>query len=369
MLGYNIYMNLFLDARMIEHSGIGTYIQNLLPFFKGKIDLILLGDENKIKKYVKDLEIIPLRSPIYFPLEQIEIPLKIKKCDIFWSPHFNAPIFSIKAKKRVVTIHDVFHLAFSKYYKFLERKYLNFLINSATKMSDIVITVSNFSKEEIIKYTNADPQKIKVIHNGVDTNIFKIYEKEILEKFKIKHNLPDKFILYVGNVKPHKNLKNAIKAFEILSRDYKDFYLVIVGKKEGFYKGDKEIFTFLEGDKSLSKRIIFTGYIEKEDLPFIYNLAFLLIFPSLYEGFGLPPLEAMACGCPVVASNIPVIREVCGDAVYYVNPLDPWEIAKGILEVEENEEIRKGLINKGLDRVKNFSWENSAKKHLEVIGF
>ncbi len=360
-------MRLFLDARMIEFSGIGTYIQNLIPFFVGKVDVVLLGDEKRIKKYVKDVEIIPLKSSIYFPLEQVEIPLKIKKCDIFWSPHFNTPIFPIKAKKRVVSIHDVFHLAFSKYYSFFERRYINFLIRSAVKLSDVIITVSYFSKNEIIKYTNADPQKIEVIYNGVDLDLFKIYEKKMLDKVTSKYNLPDKFILYVGNIKPHKNLKKAIKAFEIFSKDYKDFYLVIVGQKEGFYKGDKEIFHILESNKSLSKKVIFTGYIEREDLPLIYNLACFLLFPSLYEGFGLPPLEAMACGCPVVASDIPVIKEICEDAVYYVNPLDPLDMAKGMREVFENKELRSKLINKGFDRVKNFIWESSGRKHLEVI--
>lgn len=360
-------MDLFLDARMIESSGIGTYIQNLIPFLKKKVNLILLGDEKQIRKYINNVEIIPLKSPIYFPLEQIEIPLKIKRCDIFWSPHFNTPLFPIKAKKRIVTIHDVFHLAFSNYYKFWERKYVNFLVRSAIKISNVVITVSNFSKEEIIKYTNLDPHKIEVIYNGVDVNIFKVYEKEILNKVRLKYNLPDKFILYVGNVKPHKNIKNAIKAFEIFSEKCKDFYLVIVGKKEGFYKGDKEVFYILEGNKSLSKRIIFTGSIGKEDLSLIYNIASLLLFPSLYEGFGLPPLEAMACGCPVVASDIPVIREIYGDAVYYVNPFDPWNMAEGILDVEEDKEMRDELISKGFERAKNFPWENSGRKHLELI--
>lgn len=360
-------MEVLIDVRMIEASGIGTYIQNLIPYLKGKVNLTLLGNEDIIKKYVEDVEVIPLKSPVYSPLEQIEIPFKLKKCDIYWSPHFNMAVFSKKPKKRIVTIHDLFHLDFASYYNFFERKYINMLIRSAANISNVIITVSNFSKERIIEHTKVNSQKIEVIYNGVDSNIFKVYGNTILDKIKKDYNLPEKFILYVGNVKPHKNLKNAIRAFELLLRKHNEFYLVIVGKKEGFYKEDKNILHILAGNKILSKKIIFMNYIDKKILPFIYNLARLFLFPSFYEGFGLPILEAMACGCPVVASNIPVIREIYGDAVYYVNPFDPLDMVRGILELEENEELRQTLINKGFEKAKEFSWEKSGKKHLEII--
>ncbi|MEN2984407.1 MAG: glycosyltransferase family 1 protein, partial [Dictyoglomaceae bacterium] len=273
----------------------------------------------------------------------------------------------IKARKRLVTIHDVFHLAFYGVYNYFERNYAKFLVNSAVRLSDKVITVSNFSKQEIIKYTGVKREKITVIYNGVDTNIFKTYDKKDLKSIIFRYNLPEKFILYVGNVKPHKNLKNTLLAFKIVKEEIEDLFLVIVGKKDGFLKRDVEILKLLSKDKELNNKVIFTDYVEKFDISKIYNLASIFIFPSLYEGFGLPPLEAMACGCPVVASDIPVIKEICDDAVYYVNPYNPMEIAKGIISVFQDRNLRERLIEKGLRRVKKFTWEESAKKHLEVI--
>ncbi|MGB9787593.1 MAG: glycosyltransferase family 4 protein [Dictyoglomus turgidum] len=358
-----------LDARMIDSSGIGTYLQNLIPFLKNHLNLSLLGEREKVEEYIdiSNLNFISMKSPIYFPTEQIEFLLKIKDVDIFWSPHFNVPVFPIRAKKRIVTIHDVFHLAFGEFYSPFERTYAKFLINSAVNLSDVIITVSNFSKSEIIKYTGVKEEKIKVIYNGVDRERFRVYEKEELEKIKSEYKLPNRFLLFVGNVKPHKNLRRLLKAFKIIAGDFKDLFLVITGKKEGFLKGDKKIFELINKDTILKERVIFTGHVDKGDLPYLYNLAEIFVFPSLYEGFGLPPLEAMACGCPIVVSHIPPLWEICKDAAYYINPHDEWDIAKGIKEVLENEKLRKELIDKGIERAKEFSWEKSAREHLNLI--
>jgi len=360
---------LLLDVRMIDSSGIGTYLQNLIPYLKDKIDIAFLGDKEKIEKVldIKDAKVIPIKSPIYFPLEQIEYLLKIRNCKIFWSPHFNAPIFPIRAEKRIVTVHDVFHLAFSHLYNPIEGFYAKFLIKNACVRSDLIITVSNFSKSEIIKYLDIEEKKIKVIYNGVNHRLFKIYSKNELEEFKRNLNLPERFLLYVGNVKPHKNLRSLIFAFESLMEKEKDLYLIIVGRKEGFIKGDELLEEKLYKREKLREKIIFTGYIEKKNLPLIYNLATLFVFPSLYEGFGLPPLEAMACGCPVIASNIPPFREVLKDAAFYVDPYDVESIKEGILIVLNDSKLREYLAAKGLDLVKNYSWEKSAQEHIEII--
>lgn len=363
-------IKLLLDSRMIDFSGIGTYLQNLIPFLKKEVNLILLGNKNTIENYIheKDLKIIPIRSSIYFPYEQIEFLFKIRSVDIFWSPHFNVPIFPIRAKKRIVTIHDIFHLAFKELYSPFERVYIKLLINSALNLSDMIITVSNFSKSEIIKYTQIKEDKIKVIYNGVNKEKFKVYDKKDLEKIRLKYRLPDRFILFVGNIKPHKNLKGLLKAFKVVIEELdEDLFLVITGKQEGFLKGDTEIFKLINTNPLLKKRIFLTGYINEKDLPILYNLAELFIFPSFYEGFGLPPLEAMACGCPTVVSRIPPLLEICGDATYYVDPYNINDIAKGIIEVLSKKELRETLIKKGFERVKLFSWENSAKEHLKLI--
>lgn len=363
-------IKLLLDSRMIDSSGIGTYLQNLIPFLKKEVDLILLGNRNKIENHIheKNLKIIPMRASIYFPYEQIEFLLKIKSVDIFWSPHFNVPIFPVRAKKRIVTIHDIFPLVFKELYSPLERAYVKLLINSAVNLSDLIITVSNFSKSEIIKYTQIKEDKIKVIYNGVDKEKFKVYDKKDLERVKSKYKLPDRFILFVGNIKPHKNLKGLLKAFKVVVEELdENLFLVITGKKEGFLKGDREIFKLINMDPLLKKRIFLTGYVNEKDLPILYNLSELFIFPSFYEGFGLPPLEAMACGCPTIVSHIPPLIEICGDATYYIDPYNINDIARGITELLSKKELRESLIKKGFERVKLFSWENSAKEHLKII--
>lgn len=358
-----------IDLRMINYSGIGTYLRNLLPFLKESFFAIkAIGNDEEIKKFEleKNIEIIPFNVKIYSLSEQLFLPFKIPRVDLFWSPHFNVPLLPIRARKKLVTIHDVFHLAFYETFSVPQRVYIKTIIEGAVCLSNKIITVSNFSKSEIIKYTKVNSNKIEVIYNGVDRNKFRPLDKEFLSKFRTKY--PEKFILYVGNVKPHKNLKNLLRAFSLLLRSsLKDYYLLIVGKKEGFITGDKDVFKILEEDLILRDKVIFTSYIQDNELPILYNLASLFVFPSLYEGFGLPPLEAMACGCPTVVSNTAALPEICGDASFYVNPYDPNDIADGIIKVLNNKALKDILIKRGFERVKLFSWKKSAEEHLRVI--
>lgn len=354
---------LTIDFRMHNASGIGTYIKNIVPFLISKFDITLLGRTNEIQKYEwsKEVKIIDCSSKIYSIKEQFELPIKIPKCDIFWSPHYNIPLLPIKAKKRVVTIHDVFHLAFYNTLNLKQKLYTKIVINQAVNRSDIILTVSEFSANEIKKYTNTK-KDIHVIYNAIDHKKFKVIkEKSKLDFVRKKYSLPQEFILFVGNVKPHKNLKNLLLAIKNI-----EINLVIVGKKEGFITADKDITNIIER-YNLKNRIIFTGYIEDEDLPIIYNLATLFVFPSLYEGFGIPPLEAQACGCPVICSNAASLPEVCGNSVIYFNPYDVEDIKEKIELVLNNKELQNELKLKGFENVKRFSWEKSAIKIIEII--
>jgi glycosyltransferase involved in cell wall biosynthesis len=179
--------------------------------------------------------------------------------------------------------------------------------------------------------------------------------------------MPGKFLLFVGNVKPHKNLINLLRAYEILLQSRKDYELVIVGKKEGFITGDKEVFEFVEGNKLLNEHIIFTGHIENRELYNYYRKASVFIFPSLYEGFGLPPLEAMICGCPVIASDLTAIPEICGEAVLYINALDPADIADKINLIIDDKSLRDEFIQKGNKQVTKFPLTKFSHNLKEVI--
>ena len=356
-------MQLAIDFRMHNASGIGTYIRNIVPYLLNRFDIVLLGNSNEIQKYSwsSKVKIIECNAKIYSIKEQFELVRKIPRCDIFWPPHYNIPLLPIRARKRMVTIHDVFHLVFYDTLNLKQKLYAKLVINQAVRRSDKILTVSKFSADEIRKYTGTS-KEIEVIYNAVDSNKFKVIrDKSRLNFVKAKYRLPDEFLLFVGNVKPHKNLKNLLLAIADM-----DVNLVIVGKKDGFITGDKSIENLIKSN-NLKNRVFFSGYVEDEDIPVIYNLAKAFVFPSLYEGFGLPPLEAQACGCPVIVSNVASLPEVCGNSALYCNPYDVDDIKNKIKMLINNENLQEELREKGFENVKRFSWEKSAKKVIKVI--
>jgi glycosyltransferase involved in cell wall biosynthesis len=348
---------------MHNASGIGTYIKNIIPNLVDNFDVILLVNKKEIQEYsfYNKVQVIECKSKIYSIQEQFELCKKIPNCDIFWSPHYNIPLLPIKAKKRVVTIHDVFHLAFYDTLNLKQKLYAKYVISQAVKKSDIVFSVSYFSKNEIIKYTKRD-RTIEIVYNAIDFDKFKhIENNEILERIKRKYLLPDDFLLFVGNVKPHKNLKKLLLAIKDLDKN-----LVIVGKKDGFITSDNTIMKIIK-DNNLEDRVYFTGYVDNENIPIIYNLAYIFIFPSLYEGFGIPPLEAQACGTPTIVSNIASLPEVGSDSFLYCNPYDVDDIREKIELLIDNKELQRELIQKGYENIKRFSWEKSAEKIINII--
>lgn len=342
-----------VDARMVENSGIGTYIQELVLRIKNHYRLTLLVNRDFASKdsRFKDLPFIFTEAPIYSIQEQLSLPYLIPACDLFWSPHFNIPILRIRAKRRLVTIHDVFFLKFAKELGIHKRLYSQFFMSAAVKRSDQVITVSQFSALEMGKYLGDCQHKLNVIPLGVDR------EKFGKDTLNLQKPFPSKYILYVGNLALHKNIDSLLKALDLLP---KELHLVLVGK-ETKWKGWQAEF-----EKRKSRITIF-GRVDDETLTALYQNAELLIHPSYYEGFGLTPLEAMSAGCPVVVSKAASLPEVCGDAVVYIDPLDVKSIADGILSVWDQPECQRNLRRKGKERVELFHWDATAKKHIEVI--
>ena len=352
-----------VDCR-ITTSGIGNYtINNLLHVEKNfgyKISLLIKKNLSDFSKNVKQIK-FPAR--IYSLREQILFIRSIPKSDLFWSPHYNIPILPIRAKKRIVTIHDVYHLRFIDDLSIAKKIYAKVILNLAVRLSDHIITVSNFSKNEIVKLTGCMPDKVKVIYNGVR----QVAAYKPFTEVKAKYGLYDKYILFVGNVKPHKNLIRGLKAFAGLPKHlFETFNVVIVGQKDGLLTGDPDLFKWLEMNKDLENKIVFTGFVDDGELDSIYRHASLFVFPSFYEGFGLPPLEAMLNHCPVIASNSSSIPEICGDAVHYFDPLDDRSIRSAMLDVLSNENLVRNLIQFGLERIKLFTWEKAGLEH-EVL--
>jgi glycosyltransferase involved in cell wall biosynthesis len=338
---------------MINHSGIGTYIKNMIPNLADKYNLALLGNSNILKSFSwsNQVTIISADYPIYSLSEQINLPRHIPDSSLFFSPHYNIPLRNIPAARRLVIIHDVNHLVKINKISFIKESYAKYMINTAIKKSDTVITDSYFSQKEIIRHISQNGKKIKVIYCGINSDEIKFIANQINhEEFRLKYNLPQSYFLYVGSIKAHKNLISALKAFKILIKKYPTQKLVVIGVKQDEFFNHPVINDLREG-------VIVPGYISDYELPAVYTNALCLVFPSLYEGFGLPPLEAMSCGCPVIASNLSSIPEVCGDAALYFDPLNIEEIFKTMQKIIEDENIVFQLRENGFENLNRFTWQ------------
>ncbi len=284
-----------------------------------------------------------------------------KEFDLYWQPNY-IPSPTVKSKRCIVSVHDFSFILNPSWHPKERIDYFekNFFKN--IKRADRIITGSNYTKEEIKKYISFDEDKIEVIYHGVNHSLYREYEKSLLEDFKKEKNLPERFFLFVGSVEPRKNLSYLLRVYlDLPSYIKKDYKLVIAGFKGWENEKIKELL------KKERENIFYMGYLDDLHLAFLYNLAFCFIYPSLYEGFGIPPLEAMACKTPVIVSNISSMPEVCKDAVLYIDPKNEDNLRKELLKVIEDEKIREALIEKGYNRSKEFTWENSFRKHLEVF--
>lgn len=262
--------------------------------------------------------------------------------------------------KKVVTIHDMVYKAFPETMNSKTRILLNLAMNKSMKRADVVVTDSEFSRSEIIKYFPQYRDKVEVVPCGVDCDMFKpVQDRSIIEKVKANHNIKGKYFLYLGTLEPRKNLTRLVKAYEILSRRKEDCPLLVLAGGKGWLYDE----IFEEVNKSgLGDKVIFTQYIPGEEICPLMNGAEAFVFPSLYEGFGMPPLEAMACGTPVIVSGSASLPEVVGDCGLIVDAYSEESIADAMGKIADNEELRKQLSEKGIIRAREFSWKKSAEK-------
>ena len=351
-----------IDLRMLHSSGIGTYLRNLVPLViatSPRIKFYLLGRKGEVSQYSwargENIILIDCHAPIYSLTEQLEFFRKIpRETTLFWSTHYNIPL--LYYGKLLVTVHDVFHLAMPHLVGGVHKRlYARAMMVAVRHKASAILCDSDFTRKELIRLTGLGHQELHVVHLGINESWFHVKED--------KNPYPKPFLLYVGNIKPHKNLMTLIKAFEgIMDKIPHD--LVVVGKKEGFITGDKAVARKAAG---LLDRIHFTGYIEDNMLHQYVTHADALVHPSLYEGFGLPPLEAMACGCPVIVSDAGSLPEVCGDAALYCDPYSSKNVADKILQLIKNVALREKMRQRGFLRVKGFTWEKCARETLAII--
>lgn len=288
----------------------------------------------------------------------LEFLLKHSKPDVFFSPTHYLPIFTPNSS--AISILDVSYIRFPELFNKSDLRQLILWTKFSVKKAKIIFTISRASKDDIIKEYQVSRDKVVVTYPGIKQGLIIKNEGSGMTDLKKKHGINGRYVLFVGTLQPRKNIARLTEAF---SKIKTDIQLIIVGKKGWMYE------EILEAPKkfNIQNKVKFLENVSDEDLPLFYKNALCFVLPSLYEGFGLPVLEAMRNGCPVITSNISSLPEAGGDAALYVNPLDAEDIQKKLELMINNEELRKKLIKKGYEQVKKFSWEKTAKETLTVL--
>lgn len=364
-------MRIGIDISFVTNSkaGIEQYLYNLLNclaksdsqdsyFLYSNKDVPEefsgLGDNFSVR--VRRNRFLPRVLWVQFVLPGL---LKQDGIDLLQAPCYVAPYFL--SCSLVITFHDMASWLFPKMFRLKHRIVHGLLVPLFARKADRIIAVSEATKRDMVKLFKLPEDRITVIYEGANERFSPVNNTELLDKTRVKYNLPLKYILYVGTLEPRKNIPVLLKAFKRLKASGGiDHKLVMVGKKGWLYG---EIFETVRSLK-LDNDVIFTGYIGDKELPLVYSGAELFVYPSSYEGFGLPPLEAMSCGVPVITSNVSSLPEVVGDAALLIDPEDINELSGAMDKAINDTALREQMIKKGLERSGMFSWEKAAQETL-----
>jgi glycosyltransferase involved in cell wall biosynthesis len=365
-------MRVAIDARKLHDFGIGTYIRNLLRHLARldhNTEYVLLCQQNDLgvaEQLGENFRTVLEPSPNYSIKEQVHVPMVLNRehPDVYHAPHYVLPP-AIRCRS-VVTIHDCIHLMFPQY---LPNRAAYFYAKAAMWMaahrSDCILTVSEASKRDILHFFNVPPEKIMVVYNAIDERFWREPPAEDVARVRERYQLDHGFVLYAGNIKPHKNLVRLIEAFdELRHTGFEDLKLLIIGDEISRLPALRRAVHKYK----LHKHVRFLGFVPDDTLAILYRLAAVFVFPSLYEGFGLPPLEAMACGTPVVTSNVSSLPEITGDAAVLVDPYEVSSIVEGVRRVLTDPALAADLRRKGVIRAREFSWERSVARTRELYG-
>lgn len=367
-------MRIVIDARLWSESGIGRYIRNLVGQLQ-KLDhendyfILHLKKDYYALKYQDNFKGVLADFRWYGFAEQLTLPKLLKSLapDLVHFPHFNVPIFY--RGKYVVTIHDLIHQHFQmrratthdpltyKIKKIGYKKVFSSAVCGAVK----IITPSEFVKKQLLKEWCANSHRVIVTPEGVEDNfiqLLKQYREQDFRKLIEKFGIGKPYLFYVGNAHPHKNIPALIKSFEVVKNMYPGLSLVLSGPSHHFWEQIKK--------KSNPRGLIFMGFVTEKELVALYKNALAYVLPSLEEGFGIPLLEAMAAGCPVVSSNNASLPEVGGDACLYFDPKKESDMVEKMVQIIGDEKLRRELIKKGKKRYREFSWGRLAKQTMEI---
>jgi len=372
-------MKILIDYTQIplQRVGVGYYAFNLLRNIdynnpKIKYLILLQNDDYETERLLSDknAEIIKVNasryrnflSRIFF--EQIIIPqiCKKRKIDVLHSLHYSFPL-ALKKTKIIVTIHDLTFFLTPQYHILIKNLYFRFFIKMAAKKAKKIICVSQSTKNDFLKLTNANPLKCERIYLGIEST-YSDFQPDFTfeEELKLKYNIVGKYILFIGTIEPRKNIVTLLAAFNSIKTKYPEIKLVIAGKK-GW--NSKNIYQYIT-ENSLEGEIIFTNYITEKEKLHLLKSASIFVYPSNYEGFGIPVLEALSIGTPTITSNISSLPEVAGNGAVLVTPTSVTEIEDGISRILEDKEYREKLILNGKLHSQRFSWEKMALETINV---
>ncbi len=367
-------MHVTIDARYTAstQSGVGMYTANLVQA------LAALDPHNQYTYIIREGQpelqvgsnfrrwstrisfenhwVGDLWQNLYLPLR-----LRARQVDLFHGPAVFLPLAKL-GFRTVVTIHDLVAFRFPETIPMKYGLYMRLMIRMAVRSADRVIAASLQTRHDLVSRLHVPPKKIAVIHEGLDARFERVKDPARLAEVRRRYGLREPYILFVGNLEPRKNLVRLIQAFGLLKARAFPHQLVLAGKRGWLFR---PIFESVER-LGLGQEVLFTGYVPPEDLPALYALADVFAFPSLYEGFGLPVLEAMACGTPVITARTGSLPEVAGEAAWYVDPWDVEALAEGLAQLLNNWETRTELVARGALQVKRFSWAKTADATLRI---
>jgi glycosyltransferase involved in cell wall biosynthesis len=360
-------------ANIANKTGVEWYSYNLINVIK-KIDQnnqYILYSQDELKDELGNLPDNFKSKVLLWKFSKLWTQLRLfwqanlDRNKILFIPAGVIPIIPIKLYKTITTIHDVCFLDFPEYYSKRELMMQKIGLKLAILFAKKIITVSNFTKEKIIKYTKCNPNKLSVVHLGYDKKKYKIIDDiELKNKVRKKYDLPEKFILFIGRIEEKKNIINQVKAFQKLREKYKDYYFVLIGKRG--YKYDEINEELFKND--LHRNVIELGWVDDSDISIIINMANVFMYVTGYEGFGLPILEAQACSIPVITSQDSAQPEIAGEAALYSSPSNILGIYENLIKVIENRDnIKEELIKKGLINIEKFSWEKCARETIKKM--
>jgi glycosyltransferase involved in cell wall biosynthesis len=367
-------MRIGIDATALppQPVGAGNYIIHLIRTLTGMTsdhefvvfaqpsgpNLIDLSEKSSVEWVIVDER----SSGSRLIWEQLYLPNLVRKSgvDLLHSLHYTRPVRL--PCKSVVTFHDMTFFLYPELHTWARRQYFPRMMKYSAGKADELITVSDSTRDDLIRILQIDPHKVTTTHLGVNPGFKPTVDEDKKKKIAEKYNLPEKFILYVGLVEPRKNLPVLIDAYKQLIENDLDYELVLVGRYGWMYEEVLEQVRKL----NLQHAVRFLGYVPQEDLPLVYNLASLFVYPTIYEGFGLPALEAMACGIPVITSAVSSLPEIVKEAGLLTPVNDTNALFETMVTALTNEDLRKDLIRKGPERAAEFSWSKTAQLTLQV---